>query len=103
MPKKVAQDTGPGGVPALADAPWYVKFVIYILMWFGFPVAISVILLFVFIGYIPSPLTTLDKRMEGHVKDMERALILIEANQRVQRQICRNTSSNAAERVECDR
>jgi len=104
MPKKQTREQeGPGGMPALAEAPWYVKLVIWLLVWFGFPVAISVVLLFVVIGYIPSPLTTLDKSMSLHIVDMQKALALVESNQRIQRQICRNTSTNAVERSECDR
>lgn len=87
----------------LDNAPWYVKLVVYLLVWFGFPVAVSGFLLMVVIGYIPSPLTKLDKDMATHVEDMRAMVRLVESNQRVQRQICRNTSTNAAERVECDR
>jgi hypothetical protein len=87
----------------LQGAPWYVKLVVYMLLWFGFPVAVSAFLLMVVIGYIPSPLTKLDKEMATHVEDMRLAIKLVEGSQRVQRQICRNTSTNAVERVECDR
>lgn len=106
MPKAARAGTrnGDGSVAAaLEGSPWYVKAVIYLLAWFGFPVAVSVVLLMVVIGYIPSPLTTLDKNMTLHVKDMERVLQMTEVNQRVMRQICRNTSRDAVERVECDR
>lgn len=98
---------GNGGVGTpmsmLDSAPWYVKLVVYLLVWFGFPVAMSVFLLMALIGYIPSPLTKLDKEMTTHVEDLRAVIRLVESNARVQRQICRNTSTNAAERVECDR
>lgn len=95
-------DGGPVGMPALADAPWYVKLVIWLLVWFGFPVAVSMFLLMIVVGYIPSPITTLDKNMTAHLADMQKVMTVIESTQRVQRQICRNTSTNLAERVVCD-
>lgn len=87
----------------LDGSPWYVKLVVYGLMWFGFPVIVTGFLLMVFTGFIPSPLTKLDKDMDGHMRDVRDLLKLAEVNQRVQRQICRNTSTNSVERTECDR
>lgn len=99
----VENGNGGPGMPMLTGAPWYVKLVIWLLVWFGFPVMMSIVLLMVIVGYIPSPLLTLDKNMGKHMQDMDRAIALMETSTRIQRQMCRNTSSNPAERVECDR
>lgn len=107
MPRRPAPpppQNGTVGMPAFLDtAPWYVKLVVWLLVWFGFPVAMTIALFMVVIGYIPSPLTSLDKEMTRHVEDMRKVLNAVEANERVYRQICRNTSTNAVERRECDR
>ena len=110
MPRRPAPPAPPPpqngtvGMPAfLETAPWYVKLVVWLLVWFGFPVAVSAALFMLITGYIPSPLTSLDKQMAGHVDDMRRVLTAVETNERIYRQICRNTSTNAVERRECDR
>jgi hypothetical protein len=54
-------------------------------------------------GYLPSPLTTLAQDMSNHKDEMRKVLQFVETSTRVQRQVCRNTSTNPAERVECDR
>jgi hypothetical protein len=93
----------PIAAPALDSAPWYIKLAVWLLMWFGFPTLMCIVFLGLIVGYIPSPLTAVQNKMERHEREMEKVLTYVDTNTRVVRQICRNTSSNPAERVECDR
>lgn len=103
MPRKNAPAApAVGNMPVLDGAPVYVKIVIWILMWFGLPVAMVVAFFFVFIGYLPSPLTEVAESMRAHRREMQDVLTYVRAMDRVQRQICRNTSSDAADRVACN-
>lgn len=99
---KPAFDPAAASLPALDGAPWYVKLVIWLLVWFGFPVFMCVIFLMLIVGYIPSPLTSLQKDMTDHMREMKRVMEYVDASTRISRQICRNTSTNPAERVQCD-
>lgn len=96
------RDTSPGSMPVLNGAPWYVKLVIWLLVWFGFPVAMCVVFLMLIIGYIPSPITELSNDMRAHRGEMRDVLKYVETSARLQRQMCRNTSTNAVERGQCD-
>lgn len=91
-----------GNVPDLAGAPWYIKLVVWMLAWFGVPLAGLVIALLMFTGAIPSPLTDVLTEVRNHRGIESTLLLYIEANGRVTRQICRNTAREAAERVACD-
>jgi hypothetical protein len=90
----------------LNGAPWYVKIVLYVLSYFGFPVVLVLIFLMVFAGYIPSPLTEVHKMVTDHSTDYRRdireVLDYVKASTKVQRQMCRNTASSVAERAACD-
>ena len=94
--------TGSLNMPVLNGAPWYVKLVIWLLVWFGFPVAMCLVLFAVMLGQIPSPITTTAAEMTAHRSETNELLTLAKSSTRLQRQICRNTSSNMAERVACD-
>ena len=106
MPRKRSQAVAENGtnasMPVLNGAPWYVKLVIWLLVWFGFPVFMCVVMLMLIVGYIPSPLTTIQTDMRDHKIEMQKVLAYIALSTRVQRQVCRNTSTNPAERVQCD-
>ena len=93
---------GPATIP-LQGAPWYVKLVIWLLVWFGFPVFMCVIFLMLLVGYIPSPLTRLSDDMRDHKEEMRKVLEFVATSTRVNRQMCRNTATNPVERSECDR
>ncbi|HJR01822.1 MAG TPA: hypothetical protein VKA83_09335 [Methylomirabilota bacterium] len=101
-----AHDAGSNGValgmPALNGAPWYAKLVIWTLASFGFPVAICVAFFMIFIGQLPSPLTTTAAEIKAHREETHGLLEFVKTNTRLQRQICRNTSRDPAERVFCD-
>lgn len=103
-------DLNGSGMGLIAAAPWYVKLVLWLLAWFGFPVGLSVFLLMLIVGYVPSPLTDLKAEMKEHrgemgdqKKDMQQIIQYTKVSERVWRQICRNTSPSVVERVECDR
>lgn len=105
MPKAKAHDPGASGgmaMPALNGAPWYVRLVIWLLVWFGFPVAMCVVLFMVVVGQIPSPITHTAAEMKAHREEMHGLLQFVATNTRLQRQICRNTARDPAERVFCD-
>ncbi len=89
-------------MPVLNGAPWYVKVVIWLLVWFGFPVAMVIVLFMVFLGQLPSPITDTNKRVQEIQKDMATLARYTEVTTRMMRQMCRNTSTHAAERVTCD-
>lgn len=106
MPQKKkpsGQEPAPGMMPQMDAAPWYVKLGIWLLMWFGFPTLMCIVFLGLIVGYIPSPVTEVKAAMVKHQEEMKSVLDYVNTNTRVVRQICRNTSSNPAERVECDR
>lgn len=106
MPRKAPPAAPPahsvGNMPMLNGAPIYVKVVIWMLMWFGLPVTMVAAFFFVFIGYLPSPLTEVAESMRMHRREMQDVLLWIRAVDRVQRQICRNTSTDPADRAACN-
>jgi hypothetical protein len=85
----------------LDGAPLYVKLVIWLLMWFGLPVVLVIAFFFVFIGYLPSPLLETNESMREHRREMTELLKFVAGQDRVMRQICRNTSTDPADRVGC--
>jgi len=56
-----------------------------------------------YVGYVPSPLTSLQNDMRLHQIEMKRVLDYIDASTRINRQICRNTSADNVDKRECDR
>ncbi len=103
MPAKSGKKAEAVAMPPLDGAPWYVKLGIWLLVWFGFPVFMCIFFLMLIVGYIPSPVTATQALMTEHAKDMQRVLSYVDVSTRISRQICRNTSSNPAERLECER
>ena len=88
--------------PPLESAPIYVKLVVWLLTWFGLPVVMVIGFFFVFIGYLPSPLTEVASSMKEHRREMQDILEYVRNSTRVQRQICRNTSTDPADRAACN-
>ena len=100
-----AQDVRTSAVssmPVLNGAPWSVKVVIWFLVWFGFPVVMTMLLFMVIIGYIPSPMLTTEQSMKEHREEMKLILDYIKIAARVQRQICRNTATSRYESERCN-
>jgi len=89
------------GIP-LDGAPVYVKLVIWMLMWFGLPVVMVLAFFFVFIGYLPSPVTETASNMRDHRRETGDILKYMETSTKLSRQICRNTSPDPADRVACN-
>lgn len=89
------------GVP-LDGAPVYVKIVVWLLMWFGLPMMMVIAFFFVFIGYLPSPVTETASNMRDHRRETGEILKYMETNAKIARQICRNTSPDPADRVACN-
>lgn len=86
----------------LADAPWWVKVFAYMLLYIGFPVAMTVLLFGVVIGYIPSPMLTTDASLKEHREETRKVITLLEGQGKTMRQICRNVSTNKIEQLACD-
>lgn len=82
-------------------APWYVKLVVWGLIWFGLPTLGCVAFFLMFIGVIPSPLVDLRNDMRMHREEMLLVKAFMAANTRLAQQICRNTSRDPAERAQC--
>lgn len=103
MPRKRTNRSSEGlpGIP-LDGAPVYVKLVIWMLMWFGLPVVMVTAFFFVFIGYLPSPVTETAANMRDHRRETGEILRYMETSARIARQICRNTSPDPADRVACN-
>lgn len=85
----------------LDGAPLYVKLVLWLLMWFGVPTAMLIGFFFIYIGYLPSPLSETNMSMREHRREMSDLLKYVAGQDRVMRQICRNTSTDPADRVSC--
>lgn len=86
-------------MPMLNGAPWYAKVVIWFMIWFGYPVVMSMILFGVVIGYIPSPLLTWVRE----TREETRAVVqFMQGSTKLLRQVCRNTATNRAEQTACD-
>ena len=87
---------------SLEGAPPYVKLVVWLLMSLGLPSAMVIAFFFVFIGYLPSPLTEVQSSMREHRAEMRGVIAYVETTQRLLRQICRNTSHEAEDRAWCN-
>ena len=69
---------------------------------YGLSTAVLAVFLFIFTGWIPSPLTDQASAIKAHVDQAERALNQTKANEKLLQQICRNTAKTDRQLERCE-
>lgn len=100
--KRRADDQVPGVDRLLSGAPWWARFVVFLLFYFLGPSALAVLLLLAAFGFIQSPITETKTAVDGLAASLQRARTAQGRNTRALRLLCRRLSKTSEHFGECE-